>query len=699
MVLNQGSGNSEYIDDTPQSSREALTARLAAGARNFEDRSTYDWLQLEIQEGRMSETKLAFYIDAAAKWKQILTELPSEFSRKKPEISDRIKDMLDTPSGGNRQEKKEQLESFYRSVLKLKKVKESVASQARKTLNIPGARDIERRIWQRFLGRFEQEAKGNILDEALVTGLEKSVETTFAHLGHVLSMQQQIQKQLQNPAFDLQSDRPPQISMRQQILSMVENQLDAWLDGKRSLKDWSKYYEEILHRLSPEHIQRSAEAMQSFDKTFWASYKQLSPEFFREFWIVFRWSSEKEFFSKHSLTEIRSLLPAQIKLSLLSDLQFATRGLFPETERRSMLAQLRGISDKRPSDMVKMALEFQKKAIQAREKAVQETAKVQRFFARKDIPAAESIIAAMEQTYGPGVFEQTNVRGLAENIRRTRRQIEYLKNIFTMTRDSAGKEMLRERIRSLTSEPFESEAAIDAARKNETSKAVEAETNTLLALREYEAAQKEADKLRGVDDMLHKKLVARAQHGMKDQKDEPPEAANDNAEGKVELSGEQMQKVRFLEMVVEVAKIAKDQCSSVYKIPTDPPSRYWLDPLNRLKYLDDFNMTGEYRRLTREDPNTPKHASPNGFRPYWVDIRTGDNLTGAAAAGGISYLQRIKTSPHGLLGLAGVFSRNWKGPESPVLTPDMAIDLANAEINRVKSSGVPKAAQSRSKIS
>ncbi len=88
--------------------------------------------------------------------------------------------------------------------------------------------------------------------------------------------------------------------------------------------------------------------------------------------------------------------------------------------------------------------------------------------------------------------------------------------------------------------------------------------------------------------------------------------------------------------------------------------------MNLLKKRGTWN---DYVRFNSNDKYIPSNARGDGFRFRWLNVNTGSRISAAGADSGIKYMQRYKESGYQLCVLAGAFSIDWAGGDSPVHTP------------------------------
>ena len=90
---------------------------------------------------------------------------------------------------------------------------------------------------------------------------------------------------------------------------------------------------------------------------------------------------------------------------------------------------------------------------------------------------------------------------------------------------------------------------------------------------------------------------------------------------------------------------------------------------NRMSVLKKRGTWKDYVRFNSNDKHIPSNARGDGFRFRWLNVNTGSRISGASADSGIKFMQRYKESGYQLCVLAGAFSVDWAGSDSPVDTP------------------------------
>lgn len=95
---------------------------------------------------------------------------------------------------------------------------------------------------------------------------------------------------------------------------------------------------------------------------------------------------------------------------------------------------------------------------------------------------------------------------------------------------------------------------------------------------------------------------------------------------------------------------------------------------NRMSLLKKRGTWNDYVRFNSNDKHIPSNSRGDGFRFRWLNVNTGSRISGAGADAGLKYMQRYKESGYQLCVLAGAFSIDWAGSDSPVDTPDRFLE-------------------------
>lgn len=176
------------------------------------------------------------------------------------------------------------------------------------------------------------------------------------------------------------------------------------------------------------------------------------------------------------------------------------------------------------------------------------------------------------------------------------------------------------------------------------------------------------------------------------EKKKEEEAKQNKKESGADLGFEKQIILKFYEKVIEHAEAVIAICPDWGVDPND--ESFWGQEgiKNRPDKLQNINNGAaweNYKKYNAGDPNIPSNAR-GGFRFRWLNVNTGSRMNSGGADAGIKYLQRYKDSGYMLCALAGGFSIDWSGSDSPTYTPVRFLEKVNALKNNLVGSSTKK---------
>lgn len=638
------------------------------------------WHIDQIHAGKTSEEKIDFYIWAVKQREEILENAPVD---KRDQITKSIKNLLDQSSRGDLEGKKRKpLEQMRSAVLQFRENQKLVTEKTRKLRNLPAG--FESKIWDRFMARFENETDGDVLDTKVMANFRQSIETTFSHLAKVMEMQETVKKKFNSEKyFDLKS-KDDSGSERARLSATLQTQIFDWLDQGTHLRDWEKGLGNLLDKQLPKHLKEFKEHYsQVFTPDFWKGVSNTNPMEMPNFTVGFNFQTENSFMTKMSLSDIKKM-PKKIKKALLSDGKEILSEFFSADEKKNSISQMKSISEKDPTKLLKIIAKLRKKQEQNRNQAYQALGKIKQLYFDKDTKSANSELTLFKKKYGSNVLGslmEDRFQGMVD-LRMMR--IKSLEDQLKITDDKHRQVQIQAQLSELCqSKKDHCDIGTSVDEREKRVSAIEVEVKMARAVGNLTGAKSLAKKLRGVNDVKSELLISEINREIESKKIK--EGGDNEEDGKVETSVDKQKKIEFLEKSIEHAEKVKEACGQV-GIPTDDP-KFWKQEgiTGRVQWLKDHGLYDMYQKFNGSDPNIPRDAQAGGFRFRWMDSR-GDTLNASRATDGLKYLQRYKESGYILAALAGAFSINWKNMGSSTYTPDEFIMHVNVDLNDLKGS-------------
>ncbi len=637
-----------------------------------------NWHLKQIAEGTTNESKIDFYIWAAKQRESILENAPAD---KQNQIKKSIDHLLDQSSNGDREGKKRKpLEQMREAVLQFRENQRLVTEKTRKLRNLPVG--FESKIWDRFMTRFEKEAGGNVLDAKVMAKFRQSIETTFRHLAKVLDMQETIKQKLDSENYFNLKSKDGILSERARLSATLQTQIFDWLDQGTHLRDWEKGLEKLMQKQLPQNLKEFKEHYsQVFTPEFWKEISSTNPMEMPNFTVAFNFQTEDRFMTKMTLSDIKKM-PQKIKKALLADGKEILSEFFSTDEQKKALSQLKSISEKNPTKLLKIIAILRREQEQKRNEAYKTLGKIKQLYFDKDTKSAQSELTLFKNRYGENILHslmEDKFQGMVD-LRMMR--ITNLEEQLKLTQDQQRQKQIQRQLRELCqSKKDHCSLGMSVDERSERVSAIEVEVKMARAVGNLTGAKALAKKLRGLNDVKAELLISEINREIEAKK--VTEGANGDQEKKVDASTEKQKKIEFLEKSIEHAEKVKEACSQV-GIPTDDP-KFWKREgiINRVQWLKDHGLYDMYQKFNGSDPNIPRDAQTGGFRFRWMDSR-GDALNGSRATDGLKYLQRYKESGYILAALAGAFSINWKNMGSATYTPDEFITHVSTDLNAIK---------------
>ncbi len=632
-------------------------------------------LDLDIEEKRK---KLSFYLDAAKLRVEIIELAPQT---KKGEILNRLNKLLN--GSESREIKRERLNAALTTLKKLKRNQELVKSSVQRIRNLPAG--LEQKIWDRFMKRFEKETSGDLLNPDLMENFHRSIETTFRHLARVLDMQAELEKRIgKEKYFRLKSESGP--SIRDTMSQILSIRLEEWLSQKISLKDWSRNFEELIHKQTPQNLKEFNEHYsQVFDPKFWRLLPKMQPMFFPNFTRGFNFQTEEDFLTKFTLNQIKKF-PETLKTAAEKDLKETLQNFFTPKEVNEWSQKLRNANSKRPAEVLNILLEAQFGKDQRQTEALNIATHARKLLIAKNIRGAANQLEMLEKKFGLNTLQALRLTSLKTSILTQITEVKRLELRIKSTTDKKEKTKYQTQLAKISDDTsllidYEDPKALDA----EIARVVN-EINYFKNQSNFGAARNAINQLYALDAVkayAHEKSIKNLEGNETEDEDDKKEKIT-AADKNLDMSSEKQQKLNFYNGCIEHAKKVMEECTKL-GIPVDD-SKFWGSPdgvRNRVKWLKETGLYTKYAAFNSSDPNVPKEAQTGGFRFRWLDGVGSASLTGGKAASGVKYLARYKESGYALCALAGAFSINWQGPSSETYTPKQFIEKIQSEIGKL----------------
>jgi hypothetical protein len=633
------------------------------------------WHFEQIEAGETSEEKIKFYRWAAEQRAQILKNTPED---KKEAVAVSINNLLDQSSSGNREWKKgKPLREMRRAIEAFRDNQELVRDKTRRLKNLP--KGLEKRIWNRFLERFDRETSGDILDPKLQENFRKSVETTFQYLAQVLETQEFLRKKIEKEKYFQLHKEGEKISEAERLGYQLEMRFLDWLNRHVSLKDWHQEFEDLVKKQTPKQLKEFKESYDSvFTPEFWSGAEKLNPMDFPNFTSAFNFTTESDFLSRFSLAKLKKF-PKKLKKALMSDGGELLETFFSPSVRTQYKSKLKGLSEKEPAKIIDLLLEIKGVQEKQKQEAFRDLKRAKNLFLEKDPKAAEKEVALMKKKYGSEVLDFMLEHQFALTLELRMMQVSELEKRLKSTSDPTLRKSIQERLASLCDEAAQSCEYLKKEEREARIQMIESEVQKQRSAGDFYGSLSSAKKLRGLNDIraelliseIKREIEAREEDGNPDKKNEQNEDVG------------KKKKIEFLEKSIEHAQKVKEACDQV-GIPKDDAAFWSPEGIkNRVKWLKDHGLYDMYQRFNSSDPNMPKDAQVGGFRFRWMDSR-GDELNMGRAEQGLLYLQRYKESGYILAALAGAFSVAWKSASSPTYTPDRYITEVKEQLLKLR---------------
>ncbi len=210
-----------------------------------------------------------------------------------------------------------------------------------------------------------------------------------------------------------------------------------------------------------------------------------------------------------------------------------------------------------------------------------------------------------------------------------------------------------------------------------------------LGLKQEEDRKKKQE----IEEKKKKKLVEKKEAQQKEEKEqqekekENKEQTAQEEQKKKEQEEKKDQKEKHLDIGKEKEIIMDfyDRCISHAQKVAEEGKEWGVQPndlefwgqegvKNRVKILKKKGHWKDYVKFNTNDKHIPSTARGDGFRFRWLNADTGSRISAARAESGIKYMRRYKESGYQLCVLAGAFSIDWTGSDSPVYTPIQFIE-------------------------
>lgn len=650
---------------------------LVYSAGNLFSSKEQNWHLSQIKNKETDEEKISFYIWAAKQRIEILKNAPKS---KKDQIEASITKLLDQSTGGDREMiKGKPLEDMKAAILQFRENQSVVQDRTRKISHLPAG--FEKKVWERFMDRFDNETSGDLLNPTLMTNFRKSIDTTFNHLAKVLEMQSRVQSKLSSEKyFDLRSSEGAQTEGAR-LSGILQTQIFDWLGQDTRLRDWESGLTDLLKKQLPKNLKEFKEHYSGvFSPEFWKNLSSTNPMEIPNFTVAFNFQSEADFLTKVSMGDIKSL-PKALKKSLLSDGEEILSEFFSESDRKKEAGKLKAFSEKKPAAILKKVTSLRSIQNGNRERAQKELNRIKQLYFDKDTMSASAELDLFRKKYGSNVLSSLMEDKFEVRMDLRVMRINDLENQLKITKNSERKKHIHEQLSELCVQRKDHcDLDMSAEERGQRVLAIEKDVRSARDRGDLSGAKSLAKKLRGLNDVKAELLISEINRAI-----EKKNGANldDSGEGAVNTSIEKQKKIEFYEKCLEHARGVKEACGQV-GIPTDDPGFWKNEGLkNRVGWLKDHGLYHMYQKFNSSDPNIPSQAQNGGFRFRWMD-GIGSGLTHGRAETGIKYLQRYKESGYILAALAGAFSMNWKNVGSPTYTPDEFVSEVNQQLSELK---------------
>ncbi|MCK5461331.1 hypothetical protein KAI58_05095 [Candidatus Gracilibacteria bacterium] len=631
----------------------------------------------QIETGETNEDKIKFYIEAAKKRTEIVRNAPED---KKGFVLEEINKLLNQSSHGNREQVKgKQLQSMQKSLDQFLENQKIVKEKTQRLHYLPSG--VENRIWERFMKRLEEETSGNILSPVLMDKFRKSVETTFSHLTRTLELQETLKKGMANEEkyFWLHGKKSKE-NENDRLSKILETRLEEWLSQKRSLRDWKNEFDKLVMKQTPKGIKEFNENYtQVFTQEFWSLFPKANPMSFPNFTAEFNFKTEKDFLTEFSLSDLKKF-PKKLKKAITQDEKEILGEFFSHEEKTQQLSKLKGLSEKKPKELLILLFNLKKQQEKNRNFASKDLVQAKKFYLARNPKAAESELKSLEKKFGKGVLRNLGEQNFAKILELRMMRIYELEKRLKNIKDKNERKYIQSQLDELCVGAYcnlDQKSVEDRKEKvNELMETI-SEKRKQGKLIEAKAAAK---KLYGLDNEKAQNQIDQINKEMnkKSDKDKEKDSESDN-----ENSEEKQKKIDFLEKSIEHAKKVMEACDQI-GIPKNDPAFWGPEGVkNRVLWLKKHGLYDTYQKFNGSDPNIPKDAQTGGFRFRWMDSR-GTELNGSRATDGMKYLVRYKESGYILAAIAGAFSVNWKSASSPTYTPDKYIIKVEEQLTDIK---------------